>query len=88
MTAFRTEDVLKVSVTVLKEMYNVEKRTQFSFKTIILVVYFDTSFISQVLNVERLFSWRESAEVLVLSSVSLNCCSPICLTALTAHTIS
>ena len=65
-----------------------EKRTQCSFKTIILAVYFDTSFISQVLNVEKLFFWRESAKALVLPSISLNCCSPICLTPLTAHTIS
>ena len=52
---------------VLKEMYNLENRTQSFLKTIILAVYFDTSFISQVLKVERLFLWRESDEALVLS---------------------
>ena len=52
MTAFRTEEVLKVSVAVVNEMYNLENRTQYFFKTIILAAYFDTSFISQVFKVE------------------------------------
>ena len=49
MTALRTEEFLKVSVTALEEIYNLEDRTQSFLKTIILAVYFDTRFISQVL---------------------------------------
>ena len=51
MAAFRTEEVLKDSVGVLKEIYNLEKRTQSSFITIILTLYFDTSFFPRALSV-------------------------------------
>lgn len=71
MAAFRTEEVLKDSVGFWSKCTILRKRTPSSFKTIILTLYFDTSFFPRSLRVVRLFFWRESVKGLVLSSISL-----------------